>query len=780
MKFGLTTRWVQRRRLLLVAGLLVLIVLLDLLLPPPIPSPMARASTLVLARDGAPLRAFVSDDGVWRYPVTPADVSPLYVEALLGYEDRWFFQHPGVNPLALIRAVFQAVRHGEVISGGSTLTMQVARLIEPIPRHAGGKLKQIIRALQIERRLTKAQILMLYLERAPFGGTVEGVEAASWAYLGKPSKQLSRAEAAMLAVLPQAPSRLRPDRHPQAARQARDKVLDRLRRQGQWPAHALSEAVQEPVVSRRLKPPMLAALFAERLRQEHADARVLRSTIDVELQRLLESRLAAEVTRLPARSSAAVLLVHNGTREVLAYVGSARFADEERLGHVDMIRAIRSPGSTLKPFLYGLALDAGLVHSASLMVDAPQAFDGYRPANFGDFFHGPVTVADALRRSLNVPAVELLQQVTPARFTARLRHAGVRLVLPRAAVPNLSIILGGTGTRLDQIAGAYTAFGNSGVGGPVRLLLDEPKQDREILSPGAAWIVRDILETHSLPDQLASGMVNDVRLAWKTGTSYGYRDAWAFGVTPAYTIGVWTGRPDGTPMPGQYGAVTALPMLVNILRALPRSAADRTPSTPPASVSSKEICWPTGLPEVDERAPLCQVRQTAWLLDNNLPPTHVSQRGDDLPLVGVVAIEEKTGRRVPPHCATETTRNVQIARWPLLASPWLTAEQKRRSALPALKAGCEEPVGAVRSLHIDGIVPGAILRSAPGSGRAPLLQLKARGATGRVYWLVNDKLAGLSDDEGSFELSLPDIGTQAILAIDGGGQFDRLSVQVVQ
>lgn len=768
------------KRLLAGGTVLASIAMLDLLLPPPLPSPMARASTVVLARDGTPLRAFVSVDGVWRYPVTPVDVSPLYLEALLGYEDRWFFQHPGVNPVALVRALFQALWHGEIISGGSTLTMQVARLIEAIPRHAGGKLKQILRALQIERRLTKEEILTLYLERAPFGGTVEGVEAASWAYLGKPSKQLSRSEAAMLVVLPQAPSRLRPDRHPDAARKARDKVLDRLRAQGQWPTAALIEARQEPVVSRRLVPPMLAALFAERLRHEQPDARVLRSTINVELQRLLETRLTAEVTRLPARSSAAVLLVDNATREVLAYVGSARFADEDRLGHVDMVRAIRSPGSTLKPFLYGLAFDAGLVHSASLMVDAPQTIDGYRPANFGDYFNGPVTVADALRRSLNVPAVELLQQVTPARFTARLRHGGVQLVLPRAAVPNLSIILGGAGTRLDQIAGAYSALANGGVGGPVRMLIDEPRQDREVLSPGAAWIVRDILETNPLPESLASGMINDVRLAWKTGTSYGYRDAWAFGVTPTYTLGVWTGRPDGTPMPGQYGAVTALPMLVNLLRALPRSVADRMPSTPPASVSSREICWPTGLAESGDRAALCHVSHTAWLLDGNLPPTHITQPGDDLPLVRAVSVDARTGNRVPPHCAAGSTRIAQFARWPLLALPWLSSEEKRKSSLPPIKPGCSEPVDSVRSLHIDGIVPGSVLRRAPGSDRAPLVQLKARGADGRVYWLVNDKLAGLSEGEGRFEWSLPETGRSTILAVDDHGRFDRVSLQVVE
>ncbi len=767
---------------LLLAGvaLLVASVGLDLLLPPPIPSPMARTSTLVLARDGSPLRAFVSADGVWRYPVSPADVSPLYIDALLGYEDRWYFQHPGVNPVSLLRAVFQALRHGEIISGGSTLTMQVARLIEPIPRNASGKLKQVLRALQIERRLTKDEILTLYLERAPFGGTVEGVEAASWAYLGKPSKQLSRSEAAMLVVLPQAPSRLRPDRHPEAARRARDKVLDRMRVQGQWPDDTLSEAVQEPVVSRRLVPPMLAALFAERLRRERPDARVLRSTIDVALQRLIESRLAAEVSRLPARSSAAVLLIDNPTREVLVYVGSARFADEDRLGHVDMIRAIRSPGSTLKPFLYGLAFDAGLVHSASLMVDAPYSFDGYRPANFGDFFHGPVTVADALRRSLNVPAVELLQQVTPERFTARLRHAGLRLVLPRAAAPNLSIILGGTGTRLDQIAGVYSALANDGVGGPVRTLVDEPLHEREVLSPGAAWIVRDILESNPLPEKLASGLVNDMRLAWKTGTSYGYRDAWAFGVTPTYTLGVWTGRPDGTPMPGQYGAVTALPMLVNLLRSLPRSAADRAPSVPPSNVSSRDICWPTGVPETGDRESLCHVTKTAWLLDDNLPPTRVTQRGDNLPLVRAMAVDSLTGHRVPADCIAGSTRIARVARWPLAARPWLSIIEKRKSSLPPVKPGCSESVDTQRGLQIDGVAPGAVLRRAPGSQRVLRVHLNARGAAGRVHWLVNNRLAGMSEGEGRFELTLPEAGISSILAIDDQGHFDRLSLKVLE
>ncbi|HSS07275.1 MAG TPA: transglycosylase domain-containing protein, partial [Rhodanobacteraceae bacterium] len=355
---------------LLLAGLGLL---LDRLFPIPLPDPTA-GSTVVLARDGTPLRAFPDSDGVWRYPAKPEDVSPLYIEALLTYEDRWFYKHPGVNPLALARAFGQWVVHRRLVSGGSTLTMQVARILDGTPHSAAGKLRQILRALQLEAHLSKREILTLYLDRAPFGGTIEGVEAASWAYLGKPAARLSHAEAALLAVLPQAPSRLRPDRNADAARTARDKVLDRMAELGVWSSAEVHDASVESVAARTLQPPLRAALLAERLHEEHPTERRISTTIDAELQRALEARVGDYLARLPERTSAALLVVDNATLEARAYVGSAVFGDEARLGHVDMVRAWRSPGSTLKPFLYGLALDDGLIDSESLLVDAPQSF----------------------------------------------------------------------------------------------------------------------------------------------------------------------------------------------------------------------------------------------------------------------------------------------------------------------------------------------------------------------------------------------------------------------
>ncbi|HEX6612269.1 MAG TPA: transglycosylase domain-containing protein, partial [Rhodanobacteraceae bacterium] len=304
----------RRLRRWLVAGAIALVLLLvtaialDRIFPLPLPKPDG-GSTVVLARDGTPLRAFADRDGVWRYPVTVKQVSPLYLQALLTYEDRWFWKHPGVNPYALARGALGGLLHGHVVSGGSTLTMQVARIIEPIPHTVGGKFVQILRALQLEAHLSKMQILDIYLNRAPFGGNIEGVEAASWAYLGKSSAHLSRAEAALLAVLPQSPSRLRPDRNPDLARAARDKVLRRMRDQHAWTAAQVKAATIEPVVARSLRAPLIAALLAQRLHDRYPRQRRILTTIDAPMQRAGEERVQAYLARLPPRSSIAVLAV---------------------------------------------------------------------------------------------------------------------------------------------------------------------------------------------------------------------------------------------------------------------------------------------------------------------------------------------------------------------------------------------------------------------------------------------------------------------------------------
>jgi penicillin-binding protein 1C len=766
-----------------IALFVALVVILDRVFPLPLPDD-SNGSTVVLARDGSPLRAFADREGIWRYPVTPDEVSPLYIDALLGYEDRWFWRHPGVNPIAATRAFGQMLMNRRIVSGGSTLTMQVARILEPQSRSFGGKLRQTLRALQLEAHLSKREILTLYLDRAPFGGTLQGVEAASWAYLGKPAKRLSHAEAALLAVLPQAPSRLRPDREPAAARDARDKVLDRMATLGIWTAAQVHDARIESVVARTLEPPLSAALLAERLRSAKPGERRITTTIDIELQRALEARVRDYLVRLPERTSAALLVIDNSDLSALAYVGSATFGDEARLGHVDMVRAWRSPGSTLKPFLYGLALDDGLIHSESLLIDAPQSFGSYRPGNFDMAYNGPIGAAEALRLSLNVPAVDLLDRVGSTRFAARLANIGLSLRLPRGVMPNLSIILGGAGARMEDLVGAYAALNRKGIGGRVRYTQNDPTSERRVLSEGAAWIVREILEANPRPGYRPGTFDTGSRprVAWKTGTSYGFRDAWAIGATRRHTVAVWIGRPDGTPLPGQYGAVTALPLMFQVIDSLPRSTLSALPDAPPPNVSEVEICWPLGLAFDPEKPNLCHQKHKAWVLDGVIPPT-LPERDAKTWNAGLahVRTDATSGLRLGAACTAASIKEIDIARWPALAYPWLSRELRRRASLPALAPGCaSDGLDAIQPLRIDGIADDATIARAPNSSKPAIVRLRALGASGDVLWLVNGKLEGETHGAQSFEHAFAETGAQTITAMTDSGTWAQVRVRVLR
>nr|WP_221281902.1 penicillin-binding protein 1C [Chiayiivirga flava] len=754
---------------------------LDRLFPLPLPDTARDAATVVVARDGTPLRAFADADGVWRYPVSIDDVSPLYIEAVTGYEDRWFWRHGGVNPFAFARAALQALWHGELVSGGSTLTMQVARLIEPIPHSGIGKLRQIVRATQLEWHLSKREILTLYLNYAPFGGTLQGVQAASYGYLGKPAAQLSHAEAALLAVLPQAPSRLRPDRHATAAQAARDKVLRRLGAQRTWPQMVVDDALVEQVAARQLQPPLRAALLAQRLRSEFPIERRIESTLDADLQRRLEVRVSDWVGRLPPRTSAAVLVADTRTMQVRAYVGAAKFGEADSFGHIDMVAARRSPGSTLKPFLYGLALDAGLIHSESLLIDAPQDFDGYRPGNFDSRFRGPVGAAEALQQSLNVPAVALLDALGPQTFAARLAHAGLPLRLPRGAEPNLSMILGGTEARLEDIVGAYAALQRDGLAAAPRLRVDAPLRERRLLSPGAAWIVREMLQSAPRPGEAAGRFDTSRRadLAWKTGTSYGFRDAWAIGASGGAIVGVWIGRPDGTPLPGQYGAITALPLLFAIADSLPRELR-ATASPRPATVAETDICWPLGRARDATPPEHCHRTQSAWTLDGTVPPTLPIASTGDVPSPVAYLRDTRSGQRVAGTCTRpHDTALASIAPWPTLAYPWLDGSERKRATLPDLAQDCSAPTAPRSELGIAGATDGSVLRAPSNSNTPPQVSLRALGTRDAVRWLVNGRLIGESVGDAPFLAQFDQPGPQRVLALDTRGRYAQLDLRVM-
>jgi penicillin-binding protein 1C len=560
----------------------------DRLLPPPLDR-LADVSTVVLDRDGRALRIFLNNTGAWRLPASVADVEPLYIELLLEREDRRFYRHRGVDPLAVARAAYQNLKAGRIVSGASTLTMQVARLLDPKPRTPSAKLVEALRALQLEWRYDKDAILGMYLTLAPFGGNLEGVRAGARAWLGKEPRELTAAEAALLVALPQAPSRLRPDRRPRAAREARDRVLQQGRAASLLNVTAIAEAAAEEVPTRRLAWPLLAPHLAEHLKRQHPAAILIRTTVDGSLQRVLEDLVANEALSLPAPNSLALLVVDNKTATIAAAVGSADYGDAGRLGAIDMTRAVRSPGSTLKPFVYGLAFDAGILRPRTLIADVSMRFGDYAPKNFDQAFHGELTAAEALQRSLNVPAVLILDRLGPARVAAALERSGAGLHFPKAATdagvrssPGLPLALGGVGTTLEDVTMLYAGLARGGLVRPLRATLDTPEPTPvRLMSATAATDVLAILAEAAPPPGVvpAAARMGRGAIALKTGTSYGFRDAWAFGVTREFTVGVWAGRPDGTPSPDRLGRDAAAPVLQKVFDLLPAMTAPGGPSS---------------------------------------------------------------------------------------------------------------------------------------------------------------------------------------------------------
>ena len=556
---------------------------LDTVFPPALER-YRTLSTAVLDADGRPLRGFTAGDGIWRFAAVPEDVDPLYLDMLIAFEDKRFRSHPGIDLLALARAMAQWATAGRPVSGASTLTMQTVRLLEPRPRTIPSKLLEFARALQLEWHLDKDRILAIYLTLAPFGGNLEGVKTASRFYFGKEPAHLTPGEAALLVVLPQSPSRLRPDRFPARARAARDKVLERMAGTGVLSSSQVAEARGEAVPRIRHAAPFTAPHLARHLYFSNPQRTLHRTSIRRGLQSDLASLARRHLSRLEDGATIAALIVDNDTLEVRAYLGSTDFFDTGRSGQVDMVRAVRSPGSTLKPFIYGIAFDLLGVHPETLISDRPTRFGDYAPVNFDQRFRGDVTVREALQLSLNVPAVAVLDRLGAARFARLLGDAGMALHLdPKLKRPALPMALGGVGVSLWDLVEVYAGLARGGTVAPLRLTEDDPVENgTRLLSEAAAWYISSILEGTPPPtSRMAARHTGEWRrIAVKTGTSYGFRDAWAVGYDRGHTIGVWVGRPDGGFGSGRTGHVKASPILHDIFDLLPGAGERFTPPPP--------------------------------------------------------------------------------------------------------------------------------------------------------------------------------------------------------
>ncbi len=608
-----------------------------------LPQLLPETGTIALDRNGVLLRPFPIGDGRWRLAVALDDVDPIFVSTLLAYEDRRFREHRGIDVKALLRAAWQAVKHGRPVSGASTLTMQVARLLTgQSTRSLGGKLRQMLTALALEQRLAKNEILELYLALAPYGGNIEGIRAATLAYFGKEPRRLTPAEAALLVALPQSPEWRRPDRNDTAARNARDRVLERAGEVGVLDAEDVEAAQSEAVPDSRRGFPMLAAHATSRLVAEGPGISVHRLTIDSGIQRRLEALAGERAAAVSPSVSAAILVADHKSGEIIASVGSPGLFDELREGFVDMTRAIRSPGSTLKPLIYGLAFELGLGHPETLIEDRPVDFAGYAPENFDRTFHGTVSMRRALQLSLNVPAVRLLEAAGPARLVARMRRAGAVPALSDLSPPGLAVGLGGVGVTLADLVAIHAAIANGGRAVDLTIQADRPlasERGKRVLDERAAWYVSAILAGSAGPNHVAPGAI-----AFKTGTSYGYRDAWAIGFDGRHVIGVWIGRPDGAPVPGLVGVDAAAPILIDAFARLGQTTPLR--AAPPGIVEASAAT----LPE-----PLRRFRSPGTPRASNTPPPEIAYPprgvrvdlgiaiGDGMPLV----LKARDGR--PPY-----------------------------------------------------------------------------------------------------------------------------------
>ncbi len=768
---GKVARWGGR---LAAAGVLLvfLALLLDFLFPPPLEDLHPPASRIVADRDGRPLRFFLSSDEKWRFLKTLDDISPAARDLVIRYEDRHFHRHFGVNPLSVLRAFGQNLRAGRVVSGGSTLTMQLARMLEPKPRTLLAKIVEAFRAVQIEVRCSKDEILEAYLNRAPYGGNIEGIGAAAWFYLGKEAAELSRGEAALLAALPNSPERLRPDRYPERAREARNKVLRILSDRLEIPREEARRATSEPVPAVRHDPPFKAPHFSRFVGQAYPARHRVDTTLDRSIQEIVENIVGSHVRRWRSRDveQMAAVVLDNRTGDVLALVGSNDFFEEEMEGQVNGALAPRSPGSTLKPFVYALAFDRGLLTPDSLMEDLPVRYGVYAPENFDGEFRGAVTVRESLAQSLNVPAVAALSSLGREGLLPFLKSAGVTTLSRKESEYGLSLVLGGCELNLLELANLYATLARGGVWRPYRLdVAAPPGKERRVLSAAAAFLVTEILAEVERPDLPACWefTVDMPKVAWKTGTSYGHRDAWSVGYDPRYTVGVWAGNFAGRGAPELVGSRVAAPALFDIFHALPGKGRDWFERPPGAGL--REICASSGMPA----GPDCPHKKTGGFIRNVSPETPCN-------LHRIFAIDRKTGFRLCSRCRegkdwewkTFTLWPPGIATW--MRKKGLSVEEtpQHNPECPAVQSG-DPP--EIRSPHPDGEI--VLVEGRPLEYQKIRLEAAVTGETDTVFWYVDGELFW-SGDPAEELFYTPTPGRHEFACADDMGRVSRVTVTV--
>ncbi len=772
------------------AAMLIAFVVIRLLPHPPLSQGVPQ-SVEVTDRHGTLLRLVLADDQRYRLWLPLEDISPLLVDGVLLHEDAWFRWHPGINPASLVRAAWSTYAGGDARIGGSTLTMQLARLKWRLDtRSPGGKLVQIARALQLEACYSKDAILEAYLNLAPYGGNIEGVGAASLIYFAKPASALTLPEALTLAVLPQAPTRRgRLSAGKQDNTQGGDASYAgaglsaaRARLYARWrtrhDADAATDALMALPLSLRSPRalPFAAPHFVQRVLGERslkpATGPVLQTTLDARLQRLIEERLRSRVALLRAKGlhNASAILIDTRDMGVRALVGSASFGDASIDGQVDGTDAKRSPGSTLKPFIYGLALDQGLLHPATVLRDVPSAFGPYTPENFDGRFLGPVTAADALVRSRNIPAVTVASQLQQPSFYAFLRSAGISRMASERHY-GLALVLGGGEVTMQELTRLYAMLGNDGLLRPLRFRADDPRiGGTAMLSAESAFVVRDMLRRNPRPDFSAIAGARTPPVAWKTGTSWAFRDAWSVGIVGPYVLAVWVGNFDGAPNPALIGVETAAPLFFSIVDGLQAARVDlREPARRwPLNLKRVEVCTASGdLPNAE-----CPQRSTTWFIPGK-SPIRVSR------VHRTVNVDIATGRAACGPFDPSRTRREVFEFWPSdLARVFVQAGIPRRTPPPGSDCAIDTGLGSAPRIQSPLRAARYTLRLSRPQQSAIALSASVDADVSRVFWFAGDSYIATAAAGASASWTPNRAGTFRLSAVDDHGRADTREVVV--
>lgn len=770
----------RRRRLTVLAALATLgavavlagLAVATARLPFPLAALTPPPSTVVAARNGQPLRLFLAPDDAWRFPVRLAGVAPILPRLVIAAEDRHFSRHPGVDPLALARAALANLLAGRVVSGGSTITMQLARLARPRERTLAAKWDEGLAALALERRLSKDAILERYLNMAPYGGNIVGVGAASTLYFGKTPDRLSLAEAALLTVLPRSPLRLDPLRHPEAAKAARDRLLATLSRRGVISQEAAQEATTAPVPRGLTRQPLIAPHFCQMAKDLAGDTPRVDTTLDPAAQKTATDILRGRAGWLAGQGigSVAAVVLDPASREVRALVGGTNWFGDARFGQINGATIKRSPGSALKPFLYAMAMDQGLIFPQSLLLDIPTGFAGYTPKNYDGLFRGRVSAEQALITSLNVPAVRLLNEVGPAPFLDLLRRGGLASLDKPAAHYGLSLILGGGETTLLALTNCYATLADGGLYRPAAILAGRKSgRGERLFSPEACSLVTDILTRLERPDLPTSWerALAVPAVAWKTGTSFGHRDAWAVGVSAGHVIGVWVGNMDGTPIAGISGAVHAGPILFELFRALePRGS--KAAAKAGLDIAEIEVC-------ADSRelpGPDCPRRVPARIMPGrtHLAPCPVHRR---------MLVDAVTGERLSADClAGHEAKTIAVAEYPPELVSWWRSTGIPFETPPPPAPDCPGISGdGPRIVSPSPATVYAVRPDIPAEYQQIALTADVPATTSRLSWYVDGELAAQAAP-GARLFWQPTPGAHRLVVTDDAGRMSAVTVHV--